>query len=124
MSEKSKKYMFRHVGGLWVLFSDSLGFFTSIALGFVPKDPLGPDFKPKQNFKKNMKTCLRRAQFGSFGILLVSLLFISCFSCVGESLFVRCLVDVGSICCSKAWSNNGSFWCSLMSFALLANKKL
>jgi len=32
-------------GGL-VLFSDSLAFFTSIALFFVPKDPLGPDFGP------------------------------------------------------------------------------
>ena len=35
-------------GGFWALFLDSLGFFTSIALGFVPKDPLGLDFKPKK----------------------------------------------------------------------------
>ena len=42
--------MFRDFGGFWALFSDSLGFFTSIALGFVPKDPLGLDFKPKLNF--------------------------------------------------------------------------
>ena len=47
--------MFRDVGGFWALFSDSLRFFTSIALGFVPKDPLGPDFKPKQNFKKKLE---------------------------------------------------------------------
>ena len=45
-----------------MLFLDSLGFFTSIALGFAPKDPLGLDFKPKQNFKKNLKTCLSRAR--------------------------------------------------------------
>ena len=45
---------------------DSLGFFTSVALGFVPKDPLGLDFKPKQNFKKNLKTCLRRARLSIY----------------------------------------------------------
>ena len=49
ISEKANKYRF---GGVWVLFSDSLGLFTSIALGFVPKDPLGLDNKPRQNFKK------------------------------------------------------------------------
>ena len=50
-----------------VLFSDSLGFFTSIALGFVPKDPNWSGNGPKQNFQKTLKTCLTGAQFGSFG---------------------------------------------------------
>jgi len=34
-------------------FSESLRFFTSNALFFVPKDPLGPDNGPKQNYKNN-----------------------------------------------------------------------
>ena len=37
--------------GFWGVFSDSLALSASIALFFVPKDPLGPDFGPKQNFK-------------------------------------------------------------------------
>ena len=37
-------------GGFRALFSDSLGFFTSIALGFVPKDPNWSGNGPKQNF--------------------------------------------------------------------------
>ena len=39
-------------GGFGALFSDSLGFFTSIALGFVPKDPNWSGNGPKQNFQK------------------------------------------------------------------------
>ena len=50
-------------GGFWALFSDSLGFFTSIALGFVPKDPNWSGNGPKQNFQKTLKTCLTSAQF-------------------------------------------------------------
>ena len=45
-----------------VLFSNYLALFTSIAPFFVPKDPLGPDNGPKQNFKTNLKTCLTPAQ--------------------------------------------------------------
>ena len=37
-------------GGFRALFSASLGFFTSIALGFVPKDPNWSGNGPKQNF--------------------------------------------------------------------------
>ena len=44
-----------HFLGFWVLFSDSLAFFTSIALFFVPKDPLGSDNGPKQNFQKKIE---------------------------------------------------------------------
>ena len=44
--------------GCWVVFSDSLAFSASIALFFVPKDPLGSDFKPKQNFQNTWKTSL------------------------------------------------------------------
>ena len=33
-----------------MVFSDSLAFSASIALFFVPKDPLGPDFGPTHNF--------------------------------------------------------------------------
>ena len=54
-AEQANKNVFKHVGGFWALFSYSLGFFTSIALGFVPKDPLGSDNKPKQNFKKKLE---------------------------------------------------------------------
>ncbi len=46
-----------------MLFSDSLASFRSIALFFVPKDPLGSDNGPKQNLKKkSLKTCLTSAQ--------------------------------------------------------------
>ena len=38
--------------GFLVVFSDSLALSASIPLFFVPKDPLGADFGPKQNFKK------------------------------------------------------------------------
>ena len=48
--------------GFWVVFSDSPAFSASIALFFVPKDPLGPDFGPKHNFKNNLKTGLRRVR--------------------------------------------------------------
>ena len=54
-----------------LVFSDSLALSASIALFFVPKDPLGPDFGPKQNvvkklfrpfpLGKNLKTCLTPA---------------------------------------------------------------
>ena len=47
--------MFRDFWGFWVLFSDSLGFFTSIALGFVPKDTLGLDLKPKHVKNKKLE---------------------------------------------------------------------
>ena len=36
-----------------MLFSDSLAFFTSIALFFVPKEPLGSDNGPKDFFKRD-----------------------------------------------------------------------
>ena len=49
-------------GGFWTLFWDSLRFFTSIALGFVPKDPLGLDFKPKQNFKQTTKKTTQKSE--------------------------------------------------------------
>ena len=49
-------------GGFWALFSDSLGFFTSVALGFVPKDPNWSGNGPKQNFQNILKTCLTSAQ--------------------------------------------------------------
>ena len=52
LAEKANNKLLRHFLGFWVLFSDSLAFSPSIALFFVPKDPLGPDFGPKQNFKK------------------------------------------------------------------------
>ena len=55
---------FRVLGGFGALFSDSLAFSTSVALGFVPKDPNWSGNGPKQNFHfflKNLKTCLRRA---------------------------------------------------------------
>ena len=54
------------------LFSDSLGLFTSIALGFVPKDPLGSDNGPKQNFQKTWKTCLTSAQYNSWGLAVLT----------------------------------------------------
>ena len=43
------------------MFSDSLAFSASVALFFVAKDPLGPDFGPKQNLKKtdNKKSTIR-----------------------------------------------------------------
>ena len=62
-----------------MLFLDSLGFFTSVALGFAPKDPLGLDFKAKQNLKKNLKTCLSRARCLCFlfaGVVFCFLTFI------------------------------------------------
>ena len=55
--------MFRDLFGVLALFSDSLGLFTSIALGFVPKDPNWSGNGPKQNFQKTWKTCLTSAQF-------------------------------------------------------------
>ena len=36
-------------GGFWALCSDSLAFSTSIAFGFVPKDPNWSGNGPKQN---------------------------------------------------------------------------
>ena len=51
--KRPKKICFRHFGGFWVLFSDSLRFFTSFALFFVPKDPLGSDNKPTLFLQKN-----------------------------------------------------------------------
>ena len=56
------------------LFSDSLGFFTSIALGFVPKDPNWSGNGPKQNFQKTLKTCLTSAQFYSKLVFFVCLI--------------------------------------------------
>ena len=51
-SGKGLKNMFRDLLGFWAVFSDSLAFSASIALFFVPKDLLGPDFLPKQNQKE------------------------------------------------------------------------
>ena len=48
------------------LFSDSLGLFTSIALGFVPKDTNWSGNGPKQKFQKTLKTCLTSAQTTSW----------------------------------------------------------
>ena len=51
-SGKGETHLFILFWGVGVLFSDSLAFFTLVALFFVPKDPLGSDNGPKQNFKK------------------------------------------------------------------------
>ena len=42
-------------GGFRALFSDSLGVFTSVALGFVPKDPNWSGNGPKQHFQNFQK---------------------------------------------------------------------
>ena len=55
-----------------VLFSDSLALSASIALFFVPKDPLGSDFGPKHNFKKklgNLSNTRSAARLGDLVIL-------------------------------------------------------
>ena len=59
--KKLEKKCFWDLGGGLALFSASLAFSASIALFFVPKDPNGSGNGPKQNFKNNLKTCLRRA---------------------------------------------------------------
>ena len=41
--------------GFWVVFSDSLALSVSIALSSVPKDPMGPDFGQKYNFKNKLE---------------------------------------------------------------------
>ena len=41
-----------HFGRCWVVFSDSLALSASIALFFVPKDPLGPDLGQNKISKK------------------------------------------------------------------------
>jgi hypothetical protein len=47
--------VFEVFSGFWVAFTDSLELSASIALFFVPKDPLGHDFGPKQNSKKKLE---------------------------------------------------------------------
>ena len=71
LSGNALKHCFSDFGGVLVLFSDSLALFTSIASFFVPKDPNGSGNGPKQNFKKNLKTCLRRA-----GLISLTLVFL------------------------------------------------
>ena len=62
LRKRPKNFGGGHVCGFLVVFSNYLALSASIALFFVPKDPLGPDFGPKQNFKNNLKTGLRRAR--------------------------------------------------------------
>ena len=54
-SVKSVKKLRMLRGWFWIVVSDSLAFSASIAPFFVPKDPLGSDFKPKQNFKNKFE---------------------------------------------------------------------
>ena len=64
--------MFSHFGGFWVLFSDSSVFFTSIALFFVPKDPLGSDNKHEQIFKKLENLSKTRSVFWKTIVIMIS----------------------------------------------------
>jgi hypothetical protein len=49
--------VFERFGGFLLVFSDSLALSASIALFFVPKDPLGPDLGPKAKKKKVRDNC-------------------------------------------------------------------
>ena len=72
-------------------------FFTSIALFFVPKDPLGPDFKPKQKNMENLSNKRLVNDFGlrsSYWLVLGWRLFIStcCWACAGHKYYYELLV--------------------------------
>ena len=52
---RPKQNCFLDLLWFWAVFSESLAFYPSIALFFVPKDPLGSDNKPKQNFIQKLE---------------------------------------------------------------------
>ena len=67
---------------------DSLGFFTSIALGFVPKDPLGPDNKPKTTFQNKLENLSKkRSESLISNVFLDLVVFFYCVNVLFSDLF-------------------------------------